>query len=110
MKGVRIYTRDGKDYASVKGIVTEVAEYNAKSIRFVAKTDTPFDEIGGFRATSIEEELNVGDELTFSCELGYLTGDATDDGKSANFLWSTSRGSASNLSDEILAALKEMKS
>lgn len=108
MEGVKTYVKDDTKYVSLKGTVIEVTEYNKKSIRFVAETNTELGTIAGFRATSIEEKINVGDELTFSTELGYLTGETSDNGESANFLWSTSRGSADDITDDLLAALKDL--
>lgn len=115
MKGVKTYTREveGEEVQmfSVKGTVTSVAPYNDKSIRFVATSESDLGDIAGFRALSIEEEsgaIKVGDKLTFSTEAGYLTGENTDDGKPANFLWSTSRGGADELSNEQVDAIKAL--
>lgn len=115
MEGVKIYTREveGEEVqmVSVKGVVTEVAPYSEKAIRFVAKTNTNLGSIAGFRAISIEEEsgkLEEGQELTFSTQANYLTGEGTEDGSPANYLWSTSRGSADDLSTDQVDAIKAL--
>lgn len=115
MNGIKVYVKtvDGQDVkmVSVKGVVTDVQPYNEKSIRFVAKSDSDLGDIAGFRAISIEEEsgpLKVGDELTFATEAGYITGENTNDGEPANHLWSTSRGSADDISAAQLDALKNL--
>lgn len=115
MEGVKKYVREveGEEVVmlSVKGTVLSVSPYSKKAVRFVAKSDSALGDIAGFRAISIEEEsgpIKEGDELTFSTEAGYLTGDNTNDGKPANHLWSTSRGSADDLSNDQVDAIKAL--
>ena len=113
MNGLKKYTRkvEGEGdvtFISTKGTVVEVADYNEKSIRFVAETEGPMGTIAGFRATSIEEPIAVGDELTFSCREGMLNGSDTEDGEPANFLWSTSRSSSDDISDDMLKAIASL--
>jgi hypothetical protein len=98
-------------FISVKGTVTDVFPYNEKSVRFAATTDSDLGDIAGFRATSIEEEsgpLKAGEKHTFSIQADLLTGEATNDGEPGNYLWSTSRGSADDLSTDQVNAIKAL--
>ena len=108
---MRTYIKDGVQMVTVKGQITDVAEYKTgKSLRFDAKTDD-LDDISGFIATSLEVDLVIGATHTFSCEMDILLGtaDSLKVKEPTNWLWSISRGSASPLTDQMLTAIRALK-